>query len=193
VGAQAAEPADTAVGGVRRRTLLAASAAALPVLLTACKGIQALGTPPPPAPDIRTLRSAISAEKLMLATYTSALSQLRSQFGASPTPQDVAIETAVRAVQAEHAAHLMHLRSRLIAPPGSALALSPLPTPSASASLTGGVQAELAALEQAEQAASDRLIGQLAGLPPALAQLFASIAASEATHVPYLQAARRMR
>jgi hypothetical protein len=45
-----------------------------------------------------------------------------------------------------------------------------------------------ATLEHAEQAASDRLIGQLAGLPPALAQLFASIAASEATHVPLLQA-----
>jgi hypothetical protein len=49
------------------------------------------------------------------------------------------------------------------------------------------------ALEEAEQAASDRLIGQLAALPPSLAQLFASIAASEATHVPYLQAARRGR
>jgi hypothetical protein len=47
----------------------------------------------------------------------------------------------------------------------------------------------LQALEQTEQAASDRLIGWLNGLPPTLAQLFASIAASEATHVPYLQQA----
>ena len=39
-------------------------------------------------------------------------------------------------------------------------------------------------LGAAEQAASDRLIGQVAEVPPSLAQLFASIAASEATHVP---------
>ncbi len=38
-------------------------------------------------------------------------------------------------------------------------------------------------LELAEQAARDRLVGRCE-LPPALAQLFASIAASEATHVP---------
>lgn len=194
MGAQAAEPADAARGGaVSRRTLLAASAAALPVLLTGCKGIQALGTPPPPAPNIVALRTAISAEKLMVATYTVALGQLRTQFPANATPQDLAIETAVRAVQADHAAHLMQLKLRLIAPAGSALALSPLPTPSASVSLTGDVSADMTALEQAEQAASDRFLGQLDKLPPSLAQLFASIAASEATHVPYLQAARRGR
>jgi hypothetical protein len=56
-----------------------------------------------------------------------------------------------------------------------------------------GPHAVLAELEITEQAGSDRLIGELAGLPPSLAQLFASIAASEATHAEYLRAERRGR
>lgn len=192
--AEAATPADVAHGSaVSRRALLGAAAAALPILITSCKGIKVLGTPPPPAPDVITLRNAIAAEKLLVATYTSALSLLHSQSPGQPTAQVVTLAAAIRAVQADHAAHLQRLESRLIVPAGSALARSPSPTPSPSISLTGGVSAEVAALEQAEQAASDRLIGQLAGLPPSLAQLFASIAASEATHVPYLQAARQGR
>jgi hypothetical protein len=186
-------PADVPPGGtVSRRSLLAA-AAALPILVTGCKGVQALGTPPPPGSEIVALRSAISAEKIMVSTYATMLGLLRSQLPSQPTSQDVRLEAAIRTVQADHAAHLQQLKSRLIEPAGSALALSPMPTPSASIALTGGVSAELVALEQAEQAASDRLLGQLAGLPPSLAQLFASIAASEATHVPYLQAAGRGR
>jgi hypothetical protein len=184
---QAAKPAQVAHGGgVSRRRLLGAAAAALPILVTGCKGVQSLGTPPPPVPNIVTLRSAIAAEQLMVARYTAMLSLLQSQ-------QDAALAAAIRSVQADHGAHLVQLKSRLIVPAGSALALSPSPTPSASVGLTGGVSADVAVLEQAEQAASDRLIGQLAVLPPSLAQLFASIAASEATHVPYLQAARRGR
>jgi hypothetical protein len=191
---EAAKPAQVAHGdGVSRRRLLGAAAIALPILVTGCKGVQSLGTPAPPVPNIVTLRSAIAAEQLMVARYTAMLSLLRSQVPARATAQDARLETAIRSVQADHAAHLMQLKSRLIVPAGSALALSPSPTPSASAGLTGGVSAEVAALELAEQAASDRLIGQLAVLPPSLAQLFASIAASEATHVPYLQAARHVR
>lgn len=191
--AQAATPANVPPGGaVSRRSLLAA-AAGLPVLITGCKGVQALGTPPPPASDIVALRSAISAEKLMVSTYSTMLSLLHSQPSGQPASQGAGLEAAIRAVQADHVAHLQQLQSRLIEPVGSALALSPMPTPSASVSLTGSVSAEVKALEQAEQAASDRLLAQLAPLPPSLAQLFASIAASEATHVPYLKAAGRGR
>ena len=179
-----AAPADAAHGAVSRRAPLAASAA-LPLLLTACKGVQALGTPPPPAPDIVALRSAIYAEHAMVARYAAVLVLLRSQSPAGSTPQDLALVTAVSAVQAEHTAHLAQLKSRLVQPAGSA----PSPTPAPTVHVTGTVAAQLTALEQAEQAASDRLIGQLAGLPASLAQLFASIAASEATHVPFLQAA----
>jgi len=190
VGAEAATPPGGAEGGaVSRRALLAASAVGLPVLLAACKGVRALGTPPPPAPNIIALRSAIAAEELMLARYAATLNLLRSQ----PAGQPPRLEPAIQAVHVEHAAHALQLKARLIEPAGSALALSPTPTPSVSAGPAGDVTAQVGALEQAEQAASDRLISQLAGLPPSLAQLFASIAASEATHVSFLQAARRVR
>ena len=182
-------------GAPTRRAVLAASAAALPLLLTACKGVQALGTPPPPAPDIVTLRAAISAEASMVARYGAALQRLKRDFPPKVPPAGIVVLSAITAVHAEHVAHLAQLRSRLVQPAGSA----PSPSPSASTSPAGGgvtgggVTAEVTALAGAEQAASDRLIGQLTGLPPSLAQLFASIAASEATHVPYLQAARRGR
>ncbi len=186
-----AAPAEVGHGAVSRRALLAASAAVvsagLPLLLTGCKGVQALGTPPPPAPDIVALRTAISAEKLMVARYTAAMAQINVQLPANATPQDIILVSAVRAVASEHAAHLAQLKSRLVAPAGSA----PSPSPSPIVSVTGSIEAVVTALTQAEQAASDRLLGQLGGLPPSLAQLFASVAASEATHVPYLQAATR--
>jgi hypothetical protein len=186
----AAAPADSArAGAVSRRALLSASSAAVALLLTGCKGVQALGTPPPPAPDIVALRAAISAEVVMVARYSAALARLRLQMPGRGTPTDVAIFLSVRTLQAEHAAHLAQLKSRLIQPAGSA----PSPGPTPKVQVTGTIAAELAVLEQAEQAASDRLLGQLIGLPPSLAQLFASIAASEATHVPYLQAAWRGR
>ncbi len=163
--------------GVSRRSLLAAAGVALPILITACKGVQALGTPPPPAREIRVLRAAITAEEQMVARYTTALTRL-------PTA-NAALLTAVRAVQAEHSAHLAQLKSRLIEPAGA----RPLPVPKAPAVAAGSPGSVLGALEQAEQAASNRLLEELAVLPPALAQLFASVGASEATHVPFLQQA----
>jgi hypothetical protein len=163
--------------GVSRRSLLVAASAAIPVLLAGCKGVQALGTPPPPPREIRALRAAIAAEELMVARYTAALTRLPAS--------NAGLLAAVRAVQAEHAAHVSALRSRLIEPAG-------LPTPAAprAPALAAGSSPSsvLGGLEQAEQAASNRLLEQLAVLPPTLAQLFASIAASEATHGPFLQA-----
>jgi hypothetical protein len=171
-----------------RRAVLAASAAALPLLLTACRGVQALGAPPPPALDIRLLRSAISAEELMVARYTAAIKQAGSRAesaGSTSAPAvSASITAALTAVLAEHSQHLDQLTSRLIEPAPTK------PSPRPAVSLPAGQTDVLNGLETAEQAASDRLIGQIAWLPPSLAQLFASIAASEATHVPYLQAAR---
>jgi len=162
-----------------RRTVLAAAIrgvplVAVPLALAACRGVQVLGSPPPPPAAIRALSAAIAAEELMLARYRAAIAQLP----AGNTPAAL----AVRTVQAEHAAHLSQLRSRLIEP-----APSPSATPRPVAIPPGSTGSILQDLELAEQAASDRLTGQLTVLPPALAQLFASIAASEATHVPYLQ------
>jgi hypothetical protein len=162
-----------------RRAVLAAAVrgvplAAVPLVLAACRGVQVLGTPPPPPADIRALSAAITTEELMVARYRAAIVRLPAA--------DAAAVLAVRTVQAEHNAHLMQLRSRLIepAPPPSA-------TPQSVTIPRGSTASILQALEQSEQAASDWLIGQLRVLPPTLAQLFASIAASEATHVPYLQ------
>ena len=176
------------VSGLSRRALLTGAAAALPVVLTACKGVQALGTPPPPAPDVRTLEAAIAGERAMVARYAEAVRQVRS--GA-----DTAVMRVLASIQGQHAQHLDQLESRLTKPGGA----SPSPSPSASASATPAGSAApslssvLSGLETAESAASDRYIARLGGLPPSLAQLFASIAASEATHVPYLHDARRGR
>jgi Ferritin-like domain len=172
------------VSGLSRRALLTGAAAALPVVLTACKGVQALGSPPPPAPDVRTLEAAITAERAMVARYAEALRQVRSGAHA-------AVPGVLQAIQAEHAQHLTQLESRLTRPGGAS------PSPSAPASPAAGaapsLSSVLSGLEAAEATASHRYLAQLGGLPPSLAQLFASIAASEATHVPYLHAARRGR
>lgn len=162
--------------GQTRRALLAA--AGLPFLLSACRGVQVLGSPPPPPLDVRALRAAIAAEEHLVRTYEAV-----SQPGTAP-------QTAVlAAVLAEHRQHLMQLKSRL--KESAAQASAAASATHAFAVGTGGLLPTLAQLEQTEAAASDRLIGQLAGLPPSLAQLFASIAASEATHVPLLRSAGR--
>lgn len=162
-----------------RRAVLAAAVrgvplAAAPVVLAACRGVQVLGSPPPPPADIRALSAAIAAEEQMVAKYGAAIVRLPAG--------DSAAALAVRTVQAEHAAHLMQLRSRLIEP-----AAHPSATPRPVTIAPGSTGSILQALEQTEQTASDWLFGHLRVLPPALAQLFASIAASEATHVPYLR------
>ena len=181
-----------AATGPARRALLIASVAALPALLTACRGVQALGTPPPPPADVDALRSAIEHETALIASYAAVIASGRSPAAGGPASSAGAagaagrgrIGPALAAVLADHRQHLAQLRSRLIEPAARGSA-----TPAGAASHRG-VILTIAELEQAELTASDRLIAQLAGLPPTLAQLFASIAASEATHVPYLQAAR---
>ena len=125
----------------------------------------------------------------MVARYTAVLKPYQALLQGSIRYPDLAIATVLKAIRAEHAAHLAQLKSRLVEPVG----VTPAPSRSPRVLVAGPRAAALTALEQAEETASDRLIGQLAGLPPSLAQLFASIAASEATHVPYLQAARHVR
>lgn len=173
-----------AATGPARRALLIASVAALPALLTACRGVQALGTPPPPPADVDTLRNAIERETALVATYAAVTSSggpaaAGGQAGSAGAAGG-RMAAALAVVLADHRQHLAQLSSRLSEPAAHG-----------SATPTGGARVimTVAQLEQAEQAASDRLIAQLAGLPPALAELFASIAASEATHVPYLRAA----
>lgn len=165
-----------------RRTVLAASAAGLPLLITACKGVQVLGSPPPPPAEIATLRAAITAEQDLVTAYAAAV---------SPASAGTDGGTAMlAAVLAEHRQHLTQLKSRLIETAAQRSAAAASAGPSGPVR-TGAPPPDIVQLEQAEADASDRLIGQLAGLPPSLAQLFASIAAAEATHVPLLRSLGR--
>jgi hypothetical protein len=181
---------EAGVTGLTRRSFLTASAAALPVLLAACKGVQSLGTPPPPARDIVLLQRAIADERLLAGQYAAAISYLRPRLPATASPAQAALYSGLTAVAAQHAEHLAQLRDRLVEPAGARTSAAASP-PVSPAALTGSVSSVVGQLGQAEQAASDRLLGQVTQVPPALAQLFASICASEATHVPFLAAAVR--
>jgi hypothetical protein len=169
-----------------RRAVLAATAMSLPLLaVSGCKGIGALAAPPRPAPDVAVLRSAIAAEKVMIARYDAVITRSARLAG------------SLRPLRAEHQSHLVQLRSRLIVPPGSAAA-SPPPSPSSSRSGRvpagpgrgpAGAAAAISYLQAAERHATSALLHQLIAVSPSLAQLMASVAASEATHVAALSAA----
>jgi hypothetical protein len=162
-----------------RRRVLAASAAALPALLATagCRSSDVFAGPDPlagrptPSPDVITLQAAIAAERAMIALYQAAVnSNLR--------PAD-----EIRGLLAQHRQHLGQLQARLVLPPGAPTAsASPSTSPSASPRPARG-RVSIARLRAAESASATDLVRRLATVPPALAQLFASIAASDATHV----------
>lgn len=171
-----------------RRVVLAAAAAGS-LTLAGCKGISVLGPLPRPRADVVTLRHAIAAEELMIARYQSAQDTLTASGGkASPGQAGAGARTLVADLLAEHQAHLIQLRARLVLPPRLATA-SPRPSPTPPP-VPGGQHRILTELATAEAAASDRLIGQLPHVPPELAQLMASIAASEAVHAVLLRRGR---
>jgi hypothetical protein len=168
------------------RRLVLAAAGAGSLALAGCKGITVLGPRPKPGADVVALEHAIAAEELMIGRYRLALAALASggRHAAGKTKAGAMERAVVAGVLAEHREHLAQLRARLVLPPRLATAhASPNPTPPAASSARHRVLAELAT---AEAAASDRLIGELPAVPPALAQLMASIAASEAAHVVQL-------
>jgi len=164
-----------------RRRLLAASAAALPVLLAAsgCRSSDAfagpdpLAGPPSVAPDVLTLQAVITAEQALIRLYQAAI--------ATSTRATVR-EHGLEALLTQHQSHLTRLRSRLIlpapAPPAAA-------SPAATASRTSAA-VSVAQLGEAERASAASLLRRLATVQPGLAQLFASIAASDATHAMVL-------
>jgi hypothetical protein len=158
--------ADRALG---RRSVLAAAAMTFPLLAAGCKGIGALGAPPTPLPDTAVLGEAITAEKLMIARYQAAI---------SGSPGQTAWLTPLLA---QHRAHLTRLASRLLDPRPASSTRSPSPTPA------GPAPVALSALQAAEEDAANRLVRHLAQVTPSLAQLLASIAASEASHAVALR------
>ena len=166
--------------------MLVASAAALPLLLGAagCRSSDVFSGPdplagrPPLGHDVLTLQAVIAAEENLIDLYRTAIS------GDSETSAASRART-LRPLLAQHQQHLVQLKARLVIPPGSSASPSPSPGGTAStsprASTVGTAQ-----LRAAERASATDLVQRLATVPPALAQLFASIAASDATHVTAL-------
>ncbi len=162
-----------------RRALLVA-ATALPLAAVAgCRGVGALATPPAVSPAVRMLARAIAGEQSLVRRYQAAIRD-----AASPAaPRDMA--GSLGPILAEHRAHLARLRARLIVPAGSAVRLAGQ-LPAAGAAIPASPAAVIAALRAEELRAAAVLLGTLAAAPPSLAQLLASISASEASHVPTL-------
>jgi hypothetical protein len=161
-----------------RRRLLAASAAALPALLATagCRSSDAFAGPDPLAgrpalsPDVVTLQAVIAAERAMIALYQVAVHS-------DPRPADRV--RGLEGLLGQHRQHLSQLLARLVVPSGAPSAsFSPSTSP-----ITGPGRVTIAQLRAAERASATDLVRRLVTVPPALAQLFASIAASDATHV----------
>ena len=164
---------ETPAQPARRAFLAAAAVTAGSAGLAGCKGMAALGPLPRVSGDVVTLEHVIAAEEAMVDLYQAAARQLTGS-------GDV-----IAAIQAEHEAHRTQLRARLVLPPrlaGQRIAPS-RGLPSLPADRTG----ILGALAAQERAAAARLTRQLMTVPADLAQLMASISASEAAHVVYLR------
>ena len=159
--------------------MLAASAAALPLLLGAagCRSSDAftgpdpLAGPPPLGHDVLTLQAVIAAEENMIDLYRVAI---------SGDPGNQRTARTLRSLLGQHEQHLVQLKARLVVPPGASA--SPSSSPSGR-SASSSPRVSTAELRAAERASAADLVQRLATVPPALAQLFASIAASDATHV----------
>ena len=160
--------------------MLLASAAALPLLLGAagCRssdvftGPDPLAGRPPLGHDVLTLQAVITAEENMIDLY---------QLAISGDPGTTRART-LRSLLAQHQQHLVQLKARLIVPPGA----SASPSPSSASPSPRASTVSITRLRAAERASAADLVRRLATAPPALAQLLASIAASDATHVTAL-------
>jgi hypothetical protein len=173
--------------------MLLASATALPMLLAAagCRssdvftGPDPLAARPRPSADVVTLAAVIAAEENLIDLYRTAIYR---DSGTADRSREL------KPLLAEHQLHLAQLRARLIQPAGiSTPQASPSPSASPSASAAASPSASrapgrvtIARLRAAEHASAADLVQRLATVPPALAQLFASIAASDSTHVTAL-------
>ena len=158
--------------------MLLASATTLPLLLAAagCRSSEAfagpdpLAGPPSPAPDVITLEAVIAAETNLIHLYKTAIG---------------GVSRATAPLLSQHEQHLAQLSARLVLPSAASSAPGPQrPSPGVATAAPARVTAAL--LQAAERASAADLVRQLGSAEPALAQLFASIAASHATHVAAL-------
>jgi hypothetical protein len=161
-----------------RRRVLVASATALPVLLAAagCRSSDLFAGPDPLAGrprlghDVVTLQAVIAAEENLVHLYRTAIN---GDSGAIKGPQHL------KPLLVQHEQHLASLRGRLVVPAG-------MPTPRPSQA-SAPARVTVPGLLAAERASAAGLVRRLASVQPALAQLFASIAASDITHVAVLR------
>jgi hypothetical protein len=173
----------------RRRALIASAALPLLLAVAGCRSSDAFAGPdplagrPPLGHDVLTLQAVIAAEENLIALYRTAI---------GPDQGAAARLRTRRSLLSQHEQHLAQLKTMLVIPPG--MSSSPAhPAASASANTSASATASpragrvsTARLRAAERASAASLVQQLGGMPPALAQLFASIAASDATHVTAL-------
>jgi len=161
-----------------RRRVLAVSAAALPVLLATagCQSSDLFAGPDPLAgqpalsPGVIALQGVIAAEQAMIALYRAAVDT-----GLRATGQALSQEKLLEGLLGQHRQHLGQLQARLVVPAGQA---SPSASPTAVAR-----HVTIARLQAAERTSATDLVRRLSTVEPALAQLFASIAAADATHL----------
>jgi hypothetical protein len=130
---------------------------------------------PPLGHDVLTLQAVIAAEENMIDLYQLAIS------GDSETTR----LPTLRSLLAQHQQHLVQLKARLI-PGGSGGNGFPPGAGGSGGSSPRANTVSITRLRAAERASAAGLVRRLATAPPALAQLLASIAASDATHVTAL-------
>ena len=120
--------------------------------------------------QVAALQAALAAEQDLIWVYAKVMSLYAG------------LASTLAPLHAEHQAHLAKLRARVIEPPGrpSPAAVTPRPL------IAGTQAAALQQLRAAEQAAVTAAMDRLPAAPASLAQLYASIAASESTHVSVL-------
>ena len=152
--------------------MLAASPTTLPLFLalSACKGPAVLSGPPPVSAQTQTLLHAVTAELNLIWIYNKTMAEYSG------------LQSTLAPLLAEHRAHLARLSARVVEPPGKKAPSTATARPPVAATSAGA----LTQLKDAEQAAVTAQLGRLAGASPSLAQLYASIATSEATHVTAL-------
>ena len=176
---------------VPRRRILLASATTLPLLLATagCRSSDVFAGPdplagrPPLGHDVLTLQTVIAAEENLIHLYQGAIN---GDSGTATREPQQARSRMLRPLLAQHEQHLAQLRARLIEPPGRT---DQTTGPAASAAGSPGpARVTTAQLRAAERASAGGLVQRLATVEPALAQLFASIAASDATHATALAA-----
>lgn len=143
-------------------------------------GSDPLDGPPSLAPETVQLQRAIAAEQRLIGQYQSAIAAHAGGTSGGGT------SGLLTALLSEHEKHLTELKDRLVVPPGVSASESPAAAAAASPGATPSAPVTVAVLRNAEQVSAATLTRQLVDVGPSLAQLFASIAASDSTHASAL-------